>query len=750
VTTIEKYELLIKKIQYYHPTKDYSVIEKAYHVANEGHQHQVRKSGEPYIIHPLSVAYILAELELDIESIVAGILHDVIEDTSYGYKELVNIFGEEIADIVQGVTKLDNIEDDLEKDSQAIGILKLDDKNNKKRINVELQVENYRRMFIAMSKDIRVILIKIADRLHNMRTLEFMTEKKQKIKAQETLDIYAPLAHRLGISKLRYELEDLSFKYLYPEEYNDLSKQLDFKQEKRKSTIDIIIEDLEKKLENYNINFSIDGRVKHMFSIFKKMKNQNKTLEEIFDIFAVRIIVDKKMDCYEVLGVVHDMYNPVPNRFKDYIGMPKPNRYQSIHTVVMGPKGEPVEIQIRTLDMHRTAEYGIAAHWKYKEGSKGVEAEKEEEKLSWLRQMLDWQRDLSDKDFLEALKKDLDIFTDNVYCFTPKGEIISLVKGSTPIDFAYYTHSALGNRMVGAKVNGSIVPLNYEIKSGDRINIMDSQNSKGPSYDWINIAKTNQAKSKIAQWFKKQNKDINVAKGKEILEKEIKRKGYEVSDILTEKRKELVFQKYSCPDWDSLCSAIGYGGIKENVVLNKMYENYNKELDKIAPKEVKIEINQTKNKNNIIKSGIKVNGLDDLSVKFSKCCNPLPGDEIIGFVTRGRGISVHRTDCENILIMDEANSQRLVEANWDNKEAEPQKLTYNAHIKIIGESMTILSEIGVLLKNERMPITSVNSKVVNGVTALDIAIDVKDKKELEKIIKKISLTEGAISVNRIK
>jgi GTP diphosphokinase / guanosine-3',5'-bis(diphosphate) 3'-diphosphatase len=750
------YNKLIEKLKSYHPSNDFSLVTKAYQIAKSGHESQLRKSGEPYLVHPVSVAYILAELELDLESIISGLLHDVIEDTKYTYEDLVSLFNVEIADIVQGVTKLDIIEDNLKEESRGKASYPVESETDfikDKSLKVDLQAENYRKMFIAMAKDIRVILIKIADRLHNMRTLQFMKPAKQKEKAQETLDIYAPLAHRLGISKLRYELEDLSFKYLYPTEYEELSKQICYHELEHEGVVKKILKQLEDRFKSSEIQFHVDGRTKHLFSIFKKMKTQNKTLEQIFDIFAVRVIVDKQMDCYEVLGIAHDMYKPVPSRFKDYIGMPKPNMYRSIHTVVIGPQGEPVEIQIRTWEMHRTSEYGIAAHWKYKEGDTSGTRNSEEEKLAWLRQMLDWQKDLSDNDFIEALKTDLDIFTDNIYCFSPKGEIISLVKGATPIDFAYAIHSALGHRMTGAKVNGTIVPFTYELKSGDRIVVLDTHNGKGPSRDWISIVKTNQAKSKIISWFNKENREAHISKGKDALEKEIKKKGYSVSDILTSERKIIIIEKYRFKDWDSLCAAIGRGGVKDGLVANKFEDLYKGEQVRVTATEIKVDAkleirgNDSKNK----KSVVSVDGAYGVSVKFSKCCSPLPGDEILGFITRGRGVSIHRMDCNNISLLDESNKHRIINTEWIKSYDVLENTLYNVDIQIIVENtIGSLNAITKIIADEKIPVTEINSKHSPEVVTFNIGISVKSKEDVDKIIRKISALNSIIKVFRIK
>jgi len=752
----EIYDALIKRIREYHLSKDLSLIERAYKIAKDGHGDQKRKSGEPYIVHPLSVAYILADLELDLESIASGILHDVIEDTKYSYDDIVIIFGREIAEIVDGVTKLDRIEDSLIKLNLA---MPQEGERGKKKADIEeLQAENYRKMFLAMAKDIRVILIKIADRLHNLRTLMYVSPEKQREKAQETLDIYSPLAHRLGISKICSEMEDLSFKYVNPEEYADLLDKLEHKQHERVEYIENVVEHLRGKLFEAGVHATVDGRPKHLFSIYKKIKNKDKTLDQVFDLFAVRVIVDSVRDCYEVLGHVHEMYRPMPARFKDYIAMPKPNMYQSLHTVVIGPQGEPVEIQIRTWEMHRTAEYGIAAHWRYKDGGKNgaaVDASKAEEaKLTWLRQILDWQRDLSDnKEFLDALKVDLDIFADDVYCFTPRGDIINLAKGSTPIDFAYAIHSAIGNKMIGARVNGDMVPFSYELANGDRVEIVTSQNSRGPSRDWLKMVKTSQARNKINQWFKKENKDVNILRGREYLEKEAKRKGYAMSELLTNPRRAALLDRYSFPDWDSLCAAVGYGGLKEGHVVNKLIDFELKENPKIltntAPELLKTELPEPQRRPGA-NSGIFVEGVGDINVRFSRCCSPVPGDEIVGFVTRGRGVSIHRTDCVNIINLDETERQRLIEAQWHVPEKPEEVVKYRAEIKIIGDDrLGLLADISKILSDEKIPVVNMNVRTPSGGSIFNIAMEINGRGQLEKVRAKILRLNGVHDIERV-
>ena len=556
------YQALVARVRKYHPSTDISMIEKAYRIAKEAHKDQVRKSGEPYIIHPLWVGIILADLEMDKETIVAGMLHDAVEDTAMTLDDITKEFGEEVALLVDGVTKLGQLSYSQDK--------------------LEVQAENLRKMFLAMAKDIRVIIIKLADRLHNMRTLEFMTPAKQQEKARETMDIYAPIAQRLGISKIKTELDDLSLKYWKPDVYYQLVKDLNERKTEREEFVQQIVAEVSKHMKNAHIKAKVYGRVKHFFSIYKKMVNQNKTLDQVYDLFAVRIIVDSVKDCYGALGVIHEMYTPIPGRFKDYIAMPKPNMYQSLHTTLMGPSGQPFEIQIRTEEMHKTAEYGIAAHWKYKEGSDAAKSmASQEAKLNWLRQILEWQRDMSDnREFLSLLKGDLDLFAEDVYCFTPNGDVKNLPNGSTPVDFAYAIHSAVGNKMVGARVNGKLVNIDYKIQNGDRIEILTSQNSKGPSRDWLNIVKSTQAKNKINQWFKKEFKEDNIIRGKELISSYCRSKSIDLLNILKPKYQQIVQKKYGFRDWDAVLAAIGHGGLKEGQVVNRLQEEYEKETKK--------------------------------------------------------------------------------------------------------------------------------------------------------------------------
>ncbi|MDE5865544.1 MAG: bifunctional (p)ppGpp synthetase/guanosine-3',5'-bis(diphosphate) 3'-pyrophosphohydrolase, partial [Lachnospiraceae bacterium] len=612
------YQELITRVRKYHPSDDISLIEKAYNLAYEAHKEQVRKSGEPYIIHPLCVAIVLADLELDKETIVAGLLHDVVEDTPITDEEIKEMFGEDVALLVDGVTKLDKL--------NFHGI------NDKDAEKLERQAENLRKMFLAMAKDIRVILIKLADRLHNMRTLQYRNPEKQQEVARETLDIYSPIAHRLGISKIKVELDDLSLKYLEPEAYYDLVDKIAIRKSVREKYIQTIVDEVSEHIEHAGIKAQIDGRIKHFFSIYKKMINQNKTIDQIYDLFAVRIIVDSVKDCYAALGVIHEMYKPIPERFKDYIAMPKANMYQSLHTTLIGTSGVPFEIQIRTYEMHKAAEYGIAAHWKYKRAADGKKVEtQEEEKLVWLRQILEWQQTEEDnREFMQLLKSDLNLFSDQVYCFTPTGDVKNLPAGCTPIDFAYSIHSAVGNTMIGARVNGKLVTIDYEIKNGDQIEIMTSQNSKGPSRDWLNVVKSTQAKNKINQWFKHQLKEDNIVKGRELIQNYCKAKGINTQDILISKYEESVMQKYGFQDWDSVLAAVGHGGLKEGQIVNRMQEMYDSDHRKVMSNEdVLAEIQEntqfSRLRDKKSSSGIVVKGIHDVAVRFSKCCSPVPG-----------------------------------------------------------------------------------------------------------------------------
>ena len=727
------YEELLIKVQKYHPSDDLTLIQKAYEVAERLHKDQVRKSGEPYIIHPLCAAHILADLEMDKETIAAGLLHDVVEDTVMTKDEVEKEFGKEVALLVDGVTKLTRLSYDTDK--------------------IEVQAENLRKMFLAMAKDIRVIIIKLADRLHNMRTLKYMRPEKQKEIAKETMDIYAPLAQRLGISKIKIELDDLSLKYLKPDVYYDLVEKVSLRKSVREEYVQSLACEVSRHIEEAGIHAEVDGRVKHFFSIYRKMVNQEKTIDQIYDLFAIRIVVESVKDCYAALGVIHEMYKPIPGRFKDYIAMPKPNMYQSLHTTLIGSNGTPFEIQIRTYDMHRVAEFGIAAHWKYKEASNGKNPTlQEEEKLSWLRQILEWQRDMSDnKEFMSLLKSDLDLFGDTVFCFTPTGEVKNLKNGSTPIDFAYSIHSAVGNRMIGARVNGKFVPIDYEIQNGDRIEVLTSQNSKGPSRDWLSIVKSTQAKNKINQWFKSELKDENIVRGKELLEAYCKAKSVDMAIVNKPEYREKVLSKYGFKDWESLLSSLGHGGLKEGQIINRMVDMSSRENAKNITDTDVIEAINDKSVSPYSpksKNGIVVKGIHDIAVRFSKCCSPVPGDEIVGYVTRGRGVSIHRTDCVNMIHLNEIERARLIDADWENTEESGG--LYLAEINIYTHNRRgVLVDVSRAFTERDVDLITVHTKVSKaGIVTISLSFEVKGKNELASLIEKLRQVESVIDIER--
>ena len=731
------YQELISRVKKYHPSDDISLIEKAYNLAYMAHKNQLRKSGEPYIIHPLSVAIILAELQLDKETIVSGILHDVVEDTVITDEELRDQFGNYVALIVDGVTKLEKIKYN-------------DDK-------LEYQAENLRKMFLAMAKDIRVIMVKLADRLHNMRTLQYQPEQRQIEIARETMDIYAPLAQRLGISKMKVELDDLSLKYLEPEVYYDLADKIKIRKSEREKYVSDIVADVSRHIKNAGIEATIDGRVKHFMSIYRKMLNQDKTLDQIYDLFAVRIIVNTIPDCYAALGVIHEMYKPIPGRFKDYIAMPKPNMYQSLHTTLIGPTGRPFEIQIRTYEMHKTAEYGIAAHWKYKESSDGKKVEESEaEKMSWLRQILDWQVNLSDnKEFLNTLKSDLELYSDTVYCFTPTGDVKTLPAGSNPIDFAYAIHSAVGNKMIGARVNGQLATINYKIQNGDRIEIITSQNSRGPSRDWLNIVKSNQAKTKINQWFKNELKEDNIQKGREMLLAFCKANGVDPSVIMVPEYMNAILRKYGFRDWDAVRAAVGHGGLREGQIVNRMKEMYDRDHPHIMSDEEIIEdVKEAASHRKLTvkrSGGVAVQGTDDLAVRFSKCCSPIPGDEIVGYVTRGRGVSIHRTDCVNIIALPEDERARLIEAEWDRDEGEmSENEKYETGIRIFAQDRKgLLLDLTRFLSDKGVSVLNMNVRTSKqGTATIELSFSTSGKEELKEVIEKIRSISGILDIER--
>ncbi|MCL2050798.1 MAG: bifunctional (p)ppGpp synthetase/guanosine-3',5'-bis(diphosphate) 3'-pyrophosphohydrolase [Lachnospiraceae bacterium] len=740
----ELYQELISRVLKYHPSSDLSLIEKAYQFAHNAHFDQKRKSREPYIIHPLYVANILAEMELDKESIAAGLLHDVIEDTDLTVEALTDEFGKEVASIVEGMTKLQNI------------ILPPDRDDDKETGRMEIQAENLRKMFLAMAKDIRVILIKLVDRLHNMRTLKHQSPESQQRIARETLEIYAPIAERLGISRIKVELDDLSLKYLEPDAYNDLLSEIKACKSTREKFVQSIVDEITENLKNAGIKANIDGRVKHYFSIYKKMKNQGKSLSDLYDLYAVRILVDTVADCYAALGIIHEVFKPMPGRFKDFISVPRPNSYRSLHTTLFGAGSQPFEIQIRTHEMHKEAEYGITAHWKYKVASDGKKTDTaEEEKLQWLRQILEWQQEMSDnKEFLDSIKDDLNMFSDMVYCFTPAGDVKNLPAGSTPIDFAYLIHSAVGNKMVGARVNGKLETKEYQIKNGDRIEIMTSQNSPGPSRDWLNVVKSAQARNKIQQWFKSQFKVENIVRGKELLGQYCKTRGININDLIKPDYLETVFKKYGFRDWDSVLAAVGHGGVKEGQIINRLLETYEKNHEAKSNEEIaeQLKDNISPAKSERLKShgGIIVKGVADVAVRFAKCCSPLPGDEIIGFVTRGRGVSVHRNDCINIISLPELERERMIEAEWQQDAESNINEKYIAEIKIFADNRAgLLADISKTMAEKKISLTAVNIRInKQNMAIMDMAFEVKNREELSMIIEKIRGIKSVVDIER--
>jgi len=722
----DSYTRLVNRIKEYNPNCDFEMLEKAYKISKRAHEGQLRVSGEPYILHPIEVAYILADLELDCTAIVSAILHDTIEDTTFTMKDLNEQFGKEVADLVNGVTKLGKINYTTKEERQA---------------------ENLRKMFLAMAQDIRVILIKLADRLHNMRTLKYLPQEKQVEKARETLEIYAPLAHRLGIFKLKFELEDLCLRYLNPDAYYNLVEKIAQKKKEREEYINSIIKEIGEKTKELGIEVHIEGRAKNFYSIYKKMVEQNKTLDEIYDLFAVRVIVSSVKDCYAVLGLVHELYKPIPMRFKDYIAMPKPNMYQSLHTTLIGHNGIPFEVQIRTWDMHKVAEVGIAAHWKYKEGKSGDSDL--DKKLAWLRQLLEWQKEMRDaNEFIETLK--IDLFTDEVFVFTPKGDVINLPAGSTPIDFAYSIHSAVGNTMMGAKVNGRIVPLGYELKNGDIVEILTSASVHGPSRDWLKIVKSSQARNKINQWFKKQNKEENIVKGRELIEKELKKQGLAYNELFKPEWVEVVLKRYNYNTLDDLLASVGFGGITVNKVISRLKEEYNKfakpldaeGMDEVPP----VRYKERERKKQVPESGIIVKGIENCLVRLSRCCNPVPGDDIIGYVTRGRGVSVHRKDCINV--QNELESDRLIEVKW----VTAGNVAYKASITVMANDRTaLLMEVTNVIGEAKVPLTAINARTTRDqIAVINLTLEITDTEQLDKIIRRLKKVDGVFEVTRSK
>ncbi|NLD20307.1 MAG: bifunctional (p)ppGpp synthetase/guanosine-3',5'-bis(diphosphate) 3'-pyrophosphohydrolase [Clostridiales bacterium] len=723
----------------YNPNYDIELIGKAYDIAEEMHNGQLRKSGEPYLIHPMAVSEILAGLGMDEETIIAGLLHDVVEDTPYTSEELINDFGEEVEVLVDGVTKL--------------GSLKFESKE-------ERQVENLRKMFLAMSKDIRVLIIKLSDRLHNLRTINYMTHDKIIEKCRETLDIYAPLAARLGIYTMKMELEDIALKFLDPEAYYDLAEQVSERKGEREDAINGVVEDIQSALDEISINYDIYGRSKHFYSIYKKMKYQRKNIDEIFDLMAVRIIVETVRDCYAVLGMVHTMWTPIPGRFKDYIAMPKPNMYQSLHTTVIGESGKPFEIQIRTYEMHRIAEYGIAAHWKYKEG---IDSDREEVKLSWLRQALEWQKDINDpKEFMESLK--MDLFSSQVFVFTPQGDVIELPAGSTPLDFAFKIHSDVGCKCVGAKVNGKMVTIDHKLENGNIIEIVTSPNSAGPSIDWLKIAKSSSARNKIRQWLKRENKTDIVDKGKDLLDRYIRKKGYDPRVLLKNAYVNRAAKDMGCKNSDELYTQISAGGAIQNKVTGLLlsYESETQkaeddekqktlleDLNEISEKTQKRIQQQPKRKE--INYGVVVEGVDNLMIRMARCCNPVPGDDIVGFITKGRGISVHRKDCDNLKSLPPADRARFIEVSWNNKTMDESK-SFNSEIILVAKDQKrMFSSISKVCDDLDVHISGLNAKANKDETVrIDLTLSIRNKDQIEKICRSLKAIPGIMEAYRAK
>lgn len=725
--SIEDIISLVKQKKRWADTK---LIIKAYNYAKEKHGTQCRKSGEPYIIHPVQVAYILADIGLDEATICAALLHDVVEDTDATHEDLVRDFGEEIANMVAGVTKLGELRYQASTE--------------------ERQVENYRKMFLAMGKDIRVIIIKLADRLHNLRTLKYLRRDRQIANAKETMELYAPLANRLGIYSLKWELEDLAFKYLYPEEYRELVEGIDKKREERLQFIEKIMDDIRGQLKKQKIEAEVTGRAKHLYSIYRKMKRDNKTLDQIYDLFALRILVNSVKDCYAALGVVHEMYSPMPGRFKDYIAVPKPNMYQSIHTTLLGEKGTPFEVQIRTWEMHRIAEYGIAAHWAYKEANYGKKGKQvvtvTKDKLAWLRETLEWQQDMKDpQEFLNTLKTEL--FEDEVYVFTPKGKILVLPRDATPIDFAYSIHEEIGNHMVGCKINSKMMPIITKLQSGDIVEIMTSDSQKGPSRDWLKFIKTTKAKSKIQSWFKKEQRSENIEKGKDLIEKEIKRIGISHDELFKQDYINAALDRYKFKNLEDMYASVGFGAISQVKIISRMLEEYRK-----SHKEENIEqkIEELTSKRKTVKpssTGVVVKGIDNCLVKLSKCCNPVPGDNIIGYITKGRGVSVHRTDCVNVkdLLKEE---DRIIDVYWYTEKA----ASYNVDITVYANDRSgLLADVIQVLSNLKTKLMGLNSKATKEhIATIEITIEVENIEELNKVLKELRKVDSVYEVTRKK
>lgn len=720
-------EQVIDKVKTYLNDENVNLVKKAYEFAKHAHRDQYRKSGEPYIIHPIQVAGILADLEMDPATVAAGFLHDVVEDTEATLSDLAVEFNEEVAMLVDGVTKLGKI---------------------KYKSHEEQQAENHRKMFVAMAQDIRVILIKLADRLHNMRTLKHLPAEKQRRIANETLEIFAPLAHRLGISKIKWELEDTALRYLNPQQYYRIVNLMKRKRAEREQYLDDVIHEVRGRLDEVGIKAELSGRPKHIYSIYRKMVKQNKQFSEIYDLLAVRIIVNNIKDCYAVLGIIHTCWKPMPGRFKDYIAMPKPNMYQSLHTTVIGPKGEPLEVQIRTVEMHRIAEFGVAAHWAYKEGKTLNDHTSYEQKLTWFREILDFQNETANaEEFMESLK--IDLFSDMVFVFTPKGDVIELPSGSVPIDFAYRIHSEIGNKTIGAKVNGKMVTLDYKLKTGDIVEILTSKHSYGPSQDWLKLAQTSQAKNKIRQFFKKQRREENVEKGRELVEKEIRLMEFDVKEILTAENLKKVMAKFNFTNEEDMFAAVGYNAVTALQVANRLTETVRKKRDmeqaaKIANKISDLKSLPVSKKH---ESGVCVSGIDNLLIRLSKCCNPVPGDEIVGYITMGRGVSVHRTDCPNIESC-EAKA-RLIPVKWETSLSDRKE--YNVEIEITGyDRRGLLNEVLQAVNETKTNISTVSGKTDrNKMVTINMSIAIHNVSHLHKVVERIKQIPDIYSVRRM-
>ena len=720
-------EQVIDKTREYLNEEHVALVKKAYEYAKHAHREQYRKSGEPYIIHPIQVAGILADLEMDPATVAAGFLHDVVEDTNVSLQDIEENFNAEVAMLVDGVTKLGKI---------------------KYKSHEEQQAENHRKMFVAMAQDIRVILIKLADRLHNMRTLKHLPVEKQRRISNETLEIFAPLAHRLGISKIKWELEDTALRYLNPQQYYRIVNLMKKKREEREKYLDDVIEEVKSRLNDVSIKAEISGRPKHIYSIYRKMALQNKQFNEIYDLLAVRIVVNSIKDCYAVLGIIHTCWKPMPGRFKDYIAMPKPNMYQSLHTTVIGPKGDPLEVQIRTFEMHRIAEFGIAAHWAYKEGKTVNDSSTFEQKLSWFREILEFQNDTNNaEEFMESLK--IDLFSDMVFVFTPKGDVIELPAGSVPIDFSYRIHSEIGNKTIGAKVNGKMVTLDYKLKTGDIVEILTSKHSYGPSQDWLKLAQTSQAKNKIRAFFKKQRREENVIKGKELVEREIRSMEFDTKEILTADNLKKVAEKFNFTNEEDMFAAVGYNGVTALQVANRLTEKWRKKRDKEQSASIINAVADLKSYPTTKKreSGVRVQGIDNLLIRLSKCCNPVPGDEIVGYITKGRGVSVHRADCTNI---DSNDAQsRLIEVEWESSLNDRKE--YNVDIEINGfDRRGLLNEVLQAVNETKTNISAVSGKTDrNKMATIIMSIAIHNVSHLQKVVDRIKQIPDIYSVRRM-